>query len=422
MSLRSLSPPLLAGLLLSFVFAAQGHGEPPSMLPAALAEQRVLAQKIQAQVDSSLADAKRLMASNPAKAEQDLKQTLDVLATGIGIDAEVRGPLRQQVTAAIRQARAKRVELDQRAAEAQEHNAAAKERERLTSHLANEQERIKQLVDRMNSLLDERRFDVAANTVIPEFERRAANSPIAASADYGGRLIGSVHENEATWRRKANAYVRTLASVETSAVAFPDEPPIVYLDAEQWADITDSREKYKSIDLHKAGSSEERIHAALNKTTEMDFVEAPLKDVVQYLADLHNIPLVLATKKLSEAGIDPDTPVTKKLNGVTLRSALRLLLRDLELTYLVRDEVVQITTPEDAEAHVINKVYPVADLVVPIRTPTNIMGLGGMSGVNGGPGLGGGFGTGMSNSGANPGMNGPNMMPGMQPGQGVNIF
>ena len=43
---------------------------------------------------------------------------------------------------------------------------------------------------------------------------------------------------------------------------------------------------------------------------------------------------------------------------------------------------------EDAEAHVINKVYPVADLVVPIRTPTNIMGLGGMSGVNGGPGIG----------------------------------
>jgi hypothetical protein len=422
MCLRSLSPPLLAGLLLPFVFAAQGHGEPPSMLADALAEQRVLAQKIQAQVDSSLADAKRLMASNPAKAEQDLKLTRDVVETGPGIDAELRARLRQQVTAAIRQARAKRAELDQRTAAAQETNAAAEERERLMSHLANEQERIKQLVDRMNSLLDERRFDVAAKTVIPEFERRAANSPIAASADYGGRLIGSVHENEATWRRKANAYVRTLASVETSAVAFPDEPPIVYLDAEQWADITDSRAKYKSIDLHKAGSSEERIHAALNKTTELDFVEAPLKDVVQYLADLHSIPLVLATKKLSEAGIDPDTPVTKKLNGVTLRSALRLLLRDLELTYLVRDEVVQITTPEDAEAHVINKVYPVADLVVPIRTPTNIMGLGGMSGANGGPGLGGGFGTGMSNSGANPGMNGPNMMPGMQPGQGVNIF
>ena len=49
-----------------------------------------------------------------------------------------------------------------------------KERERLTSHLAGEQERIKQLVDRLNSLLDERRFDVAASTVIPEFDRRAA--------------------------------------------------------------------------------------------------------------------------------------------------------------------------------------------------------------------------------------------------------
>ena len=105
----------------------------------------------------------------------------------------------------------------------------------------------------------------------------------------------------------------------------------------------------------------------------------------------------------------------------TGRSALRLILKDLELSYLVQDEVVQITTPEDAAAQLTHKVYPVGDLVIPIRPPTNIFGLGGMGGMNGGPGMGNPLGGQMQGGGANmamPGMNGPGV--GQNPG--VNLF
>lgn len=405
---------LPAFFVLTFIFGQNARGESPLM--AGFADQRgVLAGKIEAQIETGLANARRLMAEDPSRAEQGLKLKLDVLETAPAIDAELRNRLGQELRAAIRQARAKKVELDQRTAEAQENKAAAKERERLSSHLVNEQERIKQFVERLNSLLDESRFGVATEDVISEIQRQAGGSSIESAVAYGGRFKQAVHESEALWQRKSNGFVRTLAGAESSAVPFADETPIVYLDAERWADITGRREKYKSIDLHKAGSSEQQIHDALNKTTELDVVETPLKDVVQYLSDLHGIPIVLSLKKIAETGITADTPITKNLHGVTLRSALRLLLRDLELTYLVRDEVVEITTSEDAELHMINKVYPVADLVVPIRMPMNVMGLGGMNGINGS------FGTGMPNSGANPGFNGPNMMPGMQPG-GVNFF
>ena len=49
-------------------------------------------------------------------------------------------------------------------------------------------------------------------------------------------------------------------------------------------------------------------------------------------------------------GIGTDTPVTKNLKGITLRSALRLMLRELSLTYIIKDEVLLITTPEEAES------------------------------------------------------------------------
>ncbi len=92
-------------------------------------------------------------------------------------------------------------------------------------------------------------------------------------------------------------------------------------------------------------------------------METPLKDVVVYLSETHDIPIVLSKKKLEEASLSPDTPVTMTLRGVTLRSVLRLILKEHELTYVVRDEVLQITTPEDAESQLLIRVYDCRDLL-----------------------------------------------------------
>jgi hypothetical protein len=48
---------------------------------------------------------------------------------------------------------------------------------------------------------------------------------------------------------------------------------------------------------------------------------------------------------------------------VSLQSGLNLLLRPLDLTWTIQDEVLLITTPEEAELALIVKVYDVHDLV-----------------------------------------------------------
>src|SRR5262245_6608596 len=110
-------------------------------------------------------------------------------------------------------------------------------------------------------------------------------------------------------------------------------------------------------------SAADRIESELSKEASVDFVEQPLKDVMLMLAENHNIPIVLSQKKLEEASVSPDTPITKTLRGIQLRSVLRLILKDLELTYVVRDEVLQITTPEDAESQLVIRVYDCRDLL-----------------------------------------------------------
>jgi hypothetical protein len=100
---------------------------------------------------------------------------------------------------------------------------------------------------------------------------------------------------------------------------------------------------------HGADPREASIHAALGQDTAIEFLETPLKDAIDFLETQHGIPIEINAKKLEESGVSIDTPVTRTLKGVTLRSALNLLLGELELTYAVHNGVLMITTEADAQ-------------------------------------------------------------------------
>ena len=159
--------------------------------------------------------------------------------------------------------------------------------------------------------------------------------------------------------------------IEKSHIPTADDPPIVYPDAEVWKELTARRkEKYSSTELSRRSPAEKKIEEALKQPTQIEFVETPLKDVVDYLKDLHHIEIQLDSAALKEAGVDESTPVTKNLKGISLRSALKLLLDELQLKYVIHNEVLLITSPAKAESdeYMTTKVYPVADLVLPIKT------------------------------------------------------
>jgi len=115
--------------------------------------------------------------------------------------------------------------------------------------------------------------------------------------------------------------------------------------------------------LFTASASEERIRAALDAPTEISFLNTPLQDVVEHLADLHHINIQIDRRRLEEVGLQLDTPVSRILRGGTLRSALNLMLKEIDLTYIVRNDALIITTQEAAEQQLRTVVYPVEDLV-----------------------------------------------------------
>lgn len=139
-------------------------------------------------------------------------------------------------------------------------------------------------------------------------------------------------------------------------VAFASAVWLVVTSAAWCAESTD-------IKVGREGPNVEAIRRALDSTTELEFVETPLTDVVDFLKQRHGIEIQIDLKALNDANVALDTPITKNLKGVTLRSALKLMLRDLDLRCLIHDEVVLLTTTNVANGSLETRVYLVRDLL-----------------------------------------------------------
>ena len=104
-----------------------------------------------------------------------------------------------------------------------------------------------------------------------------------------------------------------------------------------------------------------RLEQQLKTRIDIDFENTPLKEVLNDLRDMHGINIVPDKPALDEAGISLDSPISMKLERVALKSALKLILRQVKLTYIIKDDVLQITTREHAQQR--RATYQVADLV-----------------------------------------------------------
>lgn len=105
-----------------------------------------------------------------------------------------------------------------------------------------------------------------------------------------------------------------------------------------------------------------QIEQALSKKATFDFYELPLADAIDHISRTHELPILIDRVALEEIGLTDESEVNLSAKGVSLHSGLKLLLRDLELTYTIDDEHLQITTVEaDESDHQLLKVYWVTE-------------------------------------------------------------
>jgi hypothetical protein len=121
-----------------------------------------------------------------------------------------------------------------------------------------------------------------------------------------------------------------------------------------------------SLGIGSVPADDERLEQALTRRGSLHVVEAPLHEVVSSLSEQFHAPIVLSPKKLEEAGINVDVPVTRQIESAPLESILRLVLDELDLDFTIRHSVILVSTPENLESPDMMemRIYPVRDLVL----------------------------------------------------------
>ncbi len=95
-------------------------------------------------------------------------------------------------------------------------------------------------------------------------------------------------------------------------------------------------------------------------------LNTPYIDAAKSIAESSKINVLLDQKNLTDAGVTGCTLFTASISGVSLRSALHLMLPQNDFTFVtVSDNAIMITTTDAAKRMTAPRVYVVRDLIAP---------------------------------------------------------
>ena len=353
-------------------------------------EGRVLrAQEFSRRIVATIALADEESDTDPDGAIGELKRAMNLLDQSPDLDADTRVSLRSRLLAAMRRITSREVQIDSARVAAAEKAARQAAERRNASSAVERSQQIEQLLERTRLLLEEgqrgrEQAFADAQAVSRSASLRAPYSGEATASLLAAQTMSSVDRMQRLRDVKAGRFLDTLHQVELAHVPFPDSSPIAYPPADEWRALTERRRKRFAVDLYRASPGEQRIRKTLDAPTDVDFIEMPLKDALRYLQDLHGINIWLNSARIADEGVSTDQPITLQLTGVRFRSALKLMLEPLALSYVVDDDILKITTAVDASEAISTRVYPIGDLVVPIpqvTAPGFGRGVGGAGGI-----------------------------------------
>ncbi|MGZ3386354.1 MAG: hypothetical protein ACXWNF_14905 [Isosphaeraceae bacterium] len=424
----------------------QTSAGPHATLEESDREDNIARQQLTSDVEQRLQAARNLVASGqPEAALTNLRLAQNYVRSATNVPESVRSALDKRIQAQILTTVRDEERIVAERAEQQRLQAASEQRSRAVAEFTTNQETIKAMMTQFDLLMDQGIYNVLygggygnitaaaapfySARVLAQHARalmRRGTMPYSDwdPAPYAGMFTsmttGFLFQELQFRQLQSFRYLLTMQDVTRAGVPFPDNQYIEYPDAEVWRALSERRiVRYgKAVDVFERDPKTKSIQAKLDQPIAMSFPnETPLEDVLKYIktatqdANDTGIPIYVDPLGMQEADKTLTSPVSIDLEGVPLKRTLRLLLKQLGLTYTVKDGYLMITseTSEDQQTEI--RVYPVADLAI---IPMSLimgggMGMGGMGGMGGGMGgMGGGMMGGMGGMGG--GMGGMGMM------------
>ncbi len=102
---------------------------------------------------------------------------------------------------------------------------------------------------------------------------------------------------------------------------------------------------------------EDAIQQKLQQATKFGFIGTPLNQVLEFLSDQHDVNIQIDRHALDESGIAADSPVTAPSRQGELAANLTAVLDPMDLAWIVKYDVLLVTTKDAAAQDVQTRVY-----------------------------------------------------------------
>lgn len=309
----------------------------------------IAAQKMEADVKDALAEAQKLSASDPARSLERLRRTLSNLQADRALTAPRRELLSRQLQDRIRTAEVEAERFARRQAEKNDKLIGQDQKSKEIAERNAEAERVNKTLEYINALQKEGKNGEATRVAEDLFKRH----PNLAAPQVVGRT-STVLDQVATLRSmKGDGDGRRLAALTNvdrgalhpgSDMEFPKD----------WAQKVKQR---PPVNQSYLTAKDRDILKALSTPMAVDFKDTPFTDAIQYLSDKMGQPILLDKQSLTDAGVSSETAVTLQVKGITGRTALRKILGDLGLAYIIKGETIQVVTEKVAKETLVVRTY-----------------------------------------------------------------
>lgn len=198
-----------------------------------------------------------------------------------------------------------------------------------------------------------------ADAKAADLARRFPNNPAAFTLAEKGSISEKLAASNALAKMQSERILYTFNDVMRSSI--PVKGDIEF--PKDWKEKSERRLKSE-----KLSPEMEAIVNALDKPIPTQLQSMPFEEAVQQLSTEINQPIYLDKKSLEDVpGFDLKKAVTPlsvpKGTPLSARTVLRALLQSQGLTFVVKDNIIQVLTVDKAQAMLTSKAYYIGDVV-----------------------------------------------------------
>ena len=340
-------------------------GQPGSPVDEAVSRQQALLRQV-------ATEAAHVETQARATREKDAKASLAMLEEerkkieSAGLDPASREQMLRRIDRSLADTRQYIDQNRPKIELADKNNRTREEMAREAKVKQQSQEKLAELVNEYNRLIDERRY-AEAEVVAKKALELAPREPIAQQLVITSRLAHAIDSSRSAQDKKAEGFNRQMLAVDEAAAPPTDDSPMSFPDLKDWSKLTNKRKLAVQDHNRRRSEREMEIEKKLRTPVSFSFHNKPLSQALDQLAKLAGVNIHLDEEGLKQEGLSPDTPVTLEIaQEIMLKSALNLILENRHLCFIVKDEVLKVTSEAMRTGQIYTVTYPVGDLVMPI--------------------------------------------------------